>query len=206
MFFAKLRLFILSIFWQLKVFRSFVIKRLPSHTRGYKYYWVKEDGKKYRLSMYDRQRKGGADPLHTNPNKKELVAVISVYNPKSVLEVGCGYGRLLLELKDHFNVSGIDISRDLLDLCDSSLSVSEVDIVSATDEWLDSNNWDVVFCRAVMMYFLNNESDMRMAMKNMESVANKKVIIWEWPHVCDYMKKVYPSDKFEYQPLALKVE
>lgn len=206
--FKKIRLIVLNILWDLPFARPFVLKRLPTYRKGYKNYWVEDGGKEYRLSMYQRQKKDGTLPLLTNPTVDELIKEIDKYKPEKVLEMGCGYGRSLEELKTHFDISGADISKDLLDLCDPTFRVFELDIVDVDPKWLQDHqdSFDVVFCRAVMQYFFDHSADMVKAMKNMELIARKKVICWEWPHVCDYMKKTYPSDKFDYRPIAFRVE
>jgi len=38
-------------------------------------------------------------------------------------------------------------------------------------------------------------------MNNLLLLAPKKIIIWDWPEVCQWMKQFSDSAKFEYHPL-----
>jgi SAM-dependent methyltransferase len=131
------------------------------------------------------------------PSPKELIRTISNHHPESVLDVGCGYGRHLIQIVDHFNAEGCDLSNELLAKVPNGIKVFKADVV------LDSlpRTWDVVYSWCVMMYFSDDE--MHSAMTHMDNAANKKVIIWDWRHVCDRMRELYPSDKFEYHVLPL---
>ena len=201
------RNFTLYILWYIPGFRSFAERRLPTHKRGYRYYWTSDEGKKYRLAMYKRQSKESDTPLVDNPTVEEMRSAIDPYVPKNVLEVGCGYGRILEQLKPFYDIEGCDVSDDLLALAPQGIKTFKLDLVNPDNRWLQSHKgkWDVVFCRAVTMYFKEQPEDMRKAMRTMELLANKKVVVWEWAHVLEAMKP-YKSNKFEFHIMKVWAE
>jgi trans-aconitate methyltransferase len=192
MVYQKMRLRLLSVLSCIPLMRSWAERRLPRHERGYKYYWEDSGSLAYREDMYRRQR-----DMDANPTFDEMRAAIAAYSPSSVLNVGCGYGRELEALAPFFSIEGCDIAEDLLAKARGDLSVFRFDIVEDSTD----RRWDILFCRAVMMYFAEPDI-MRKAMRNMESMAVKRVIVWEWPHVCRFMQETYPSEKFEYHPMS----
>lgn len=179
--YADLRFKILTLLWYTPL-RPWVRKRLPKHTRGYEYYWVSEEGKQYRETCVGRQGKGGTKPLVDDPTIEELREALDQYQAKTVLEAGCGWGRLLEEIAPYYEVSGCDISDDLLEQVPESIPTFKLDLV---DPLPLEKKWDVVFCRAVLMFFIDNPEQMKKAVKTLESLAIKKVIVWDWPHVCE---------------------
>ncbi len=171
-------------------------------TRDYQRAWIKEEGKTYRISVYERQKKNGSQPLVSNPTFEEIRAALQRHSPKLVLEVGCGWGRILSEIKDEFNVEGCDVSEDMLRLCPPGLKVFQLDVLGLDDEYLNANagRWDIIFSRGVMLYFMKPHQ-MKKVIKNLDRLAKKKIIVWEWPEVCDYMKSISSNNKFEYHPI-----
>lgn len=198
--FARIRFAILSALYRIPLTKRFAEQRLPMHRKGYRAYWVSEEGAPYRQSTFQRQHKEGSSPLIANPTYDEIRAVINAHQPNTVFEIGCGWGRILEALADSFEVSGCDVSKDLLKKVPSHINAIQMDIVYPSEEWIESNksSWDVVIAHALFMYFYNQPDDMRRAMKHAEYIARDKVIVWEWPHICEKMKEVYPSPKFEY--------
>ncbi len=198
--YKKARLFIVSILYKIPFTKQYAYRRLPRHHAGYKEYWVHQGGAHYRSATLKRDQDISA--MRRYPSPEELRNRIAVYSPSNVLDVGCGYGKYLEILKPHFSVEGCDVSQELLRNVRSDLqsSVFCLDIVHPPAGWITEHrkHWDVVFSWCVMMYFIDQRAEMMHAMKHMEAIANKKVLVWEWKHVCDYMKSVYPSDKFEY--------
>ncbi|KND50592.1 MAG: hypothetical protein AB202_03865 [Parcubacteria bacterium C7867-007] len=196
---AELRLRILSVLYKLPPFRAYAYKRLPRHRSGYKHYWV--DDKSYTLGT--KQRIAELPAVDKHPTIKELRAAVDKYKPETVLEAGCGYGRLVEQLTPYYKIDGADLAEEFVAQAkENGLSAFQLDLVSPDAVWLEAHakHWDVAYCRAVFMFFIDHEEDTRNAMKTLERITKKKVLIWEWPHVCDYMKKTYPSDMFEYHP------
>ena len=197
---ASLRFAILNFLWHIPGFRAYAEKRLPRHARGYRHYWESAEGKQYRMHMMERQQH-----LDENPSLAEIRAALDAHSPAKVLEVGCGYGRTLAALAPFYTVEGCDIAEDLLALVPKEIPTFRLDIVHPEAVWLEAHRgaWDVIFFRAVTMYFKENPEEMKRAMQTVEALAKKKVLVWEWMHVCDAMQKVYPSEKFEYHPLPV---
>ncbi|MBP7770540.1 MAG: class I SAM-dependent methyltransferase [Candidatus Pacebacteria bacterium] len=187
---------LLALLWYIPFLRPLVRKRLPKHGRGYSHYWTSPEGAAYRLAMYERQK-----DMDKNPSFDEMRTTIAAHKPATVLCAGCGYGREMAALASHFSIEGFDIAQDLLDKAPKNLRVFKHDLLQDRP----AGQWDVVFCRAVLMYFPKSD-EMRSAMQNLETMARTKVIVWEWPHIIADMKAAYPSAKFEYHPLAYRKE
>jgi len=197
--YRKFRLLALSILYTFALTRSWAYKRLPRHRSGYKKHWIDEQGKKQRDTLEERQ---SVTLQRFFPTPAGLRRRIAAYNPQNVLDIGCGYGRLLEEMAKHFNAEGCDVANDLLEKVRPDLreKVFQLDIVNPPPGWITEhrNNWDVSYAWAVFMYFIDDPESMASAMKHTDEITKKKIIIWDWKHVCDYMRSVYPSEKFEY--------
>lgn len=171
--------------------------------RDYLRDWVNIEGYAYRMRTFNRQSKDGEQPLKSNPTVDEIISVLHTYSPDNVLEIGCGWGRIMEGLIDEFKIEGCDVSDDMLGLCPSGLKVFHHDIALENLGFIQANmaKWDVIFTRGLMLYFMEVPTQMNIAMNNMLMMAAKKIIIWEWPDVCDAMRRICPSDKFEYHPI-----
>ena len=179
--------------------------------RDYVRDWVDSRGRDYRLGVFERQRKGGHKPLVSNPTVAEIRQVLAACSPGmkgSILEVGCGWGRLLEELHSDFDISGCDVSDDMLGLADPRLKTFKLDIATENIPFMRANEqrWDVLFTRGVMLYFMEVPVQMAYAMNNMLMLAAKRIIIWEWPEVCAKMRQFSSSPKFEYRPIEHRSE
>ena len=180
----------------------------PSIVRDYRKAWVDPAGYVYRMRAYEKQRKGGEKPLLENPTAEEVRSALQAHAPESVLEVGCGWGRLLEELYQEFKIEGCDISPDMLKLAPPYLSVFEHDIAAENPEYYrqNANRWDILFTRGVMLYIVENPDITLRAMKNMLALTKKNILIWEWPEVCDKMQSILADPKFEYHPIERRDE
>ena len=199
--YRELRFKKLTLLWYTPL-RSWARKRLPRHTRGYEYYWTSEAGKEYRRIIVERQGKHGTKPLIDDPTIPELRAALDRYTPKTVLEAGCGWGRLLEELAPYYAIEGCDVSEELLSQVPEHIPTFILDLVRPKP--ID-RQWDVVFCRAVLMFFIDQPEHMRTAVETLESLARTKVIIWDWPHICEAARP-YASDKVEFRYTKLRDE
>ena len=176
--------------------------------RDYVRDWIRSEGAEYRKYTYERQNVNGKNPLISNPTINEVLEVLKANGARRVLEVGCGWGRLISQLAFHFEVAGCDVSSEMLALCPSGLKVAESDITKLSDSFVMANKkqWDVVFTRGVMLYFMEDAEQMISAMNGLMLLATKKIIIWEWPEVCDAMKQICSSNLFEYHPIEHRAE
>lgn len=170
--------------------------------------WVNPEGIAYRMKVYERQRTGGPQPLVDNPSAEEVRNVLRSHQAKTVLEVGCGWGRLLEQLTGEFDAEGCNVSPDMLKLCPATLKTFFLDIAVDNYSFLGENagRWEVLFTRGVMLYFMETQLQMAYAMNNMLMLASKTILIWEWPEVCDRMRYFSSSSKFEYHPIEHRSE
>ncbi len=141
------------------------------------------------------------------PTPEGLHRQVAAYEPESVLDIGCGYGRFLEDMTKHFNIQGCDVADDLLQQVRPDLrdKVFQLDLVNPPAGWIEEHKdaWDVSYAWAVFMYFIDDKESMERAMRHADQITKKKVIVWDWKHVCDYMRQTYPSDKFEYHHIPL---
>ena len=201
--------------YSLKVFLSSFIPKIrqsllsdPSIVRDYKKAWVDPAGYAYRMRAYEKQKREGEKPLLENPTVEEVRTALVAHSPQKVLEVGCGWGRLLEELYKEFNIDGCDISQDMLKLCPPYLNVFEHDIAAENPEYYsqNGNRWDILFTRGVMLYIVEKPDVTLTTMKNMSMLVRKKILIWEWQEVCEKMQSILPDSKFEYHPIERRDE
>jgi trans-aconitate methyltransferase len=112
----------------------------------------------------------------------------------------------LRDNKLEFILEGCDFADELLeDARKDGLDVFKLDLVEPRQNWVAENreHWDVTYTRAVFMFLIDHPEDTRRAMETLDRITKTKVLIWEWKHVCDYMRSVYPSEKFEYHPTPI---
>ena len=178
--------------------------------RPYQKRWISKEGASFRQDLYARQRKKGSEPLVDNPSVDEIKTCIRKHAPQRVLEVGCGWGRLLEDLVSEFDVYGCDISSDLLSRADKSLKskLLSIDIAEQDPELASmyKGTFDVLFTRGVMQELMDDPDLILQAMKNMEQLANTRTLVWEWPEVCELMQSLHKSDSFEYYPIKHRPE
>jgi SAM-dependent methyltransferase len=165
--------------------------------------WVKREGSLYRRAVYQRQRHGGTRPLGTNPTIEEISAALRAHRANAVLELGCGWGRLLEQLTTMFDAAGCDVSPEMLALCRRGLNVFRLDIASENRAAIREHvgRWDVLFSRGVMQYF-DEPAVLARAMANLLALGPRKILVWEWPEVCDRMRETCDDSTFEYHPIA----
>jgi SAM-dependent methyltransferase len=191
------RRYILGVLYHIPGMRAYAYRRLPRHRSGYKHYYV--DDKNYIATLQRKTESVKSIPYH--PSVNFLKERINAHGATTVLDAGCGYGRLLEQLAPYYQAEGCDVSKELVEqTAAKGLSAFQLDLVEASGEWQEAHKhrWEVSFCRAVFMFFIDHPEDTYRAMKTLDAITAKKVLIWDWEHVCDYMKKTYPSDKFEY--------
>ena len=177
-----------------------------SNMRDYYQAWVSDAGKEYREDFYKRSRFSGTNPLRDNPTVAELCKSISAHNPKSILEIGCGYGRLLHPVTIFFQelagvpVAGCDVSDDMISLCSNDLDVFHWDIYKKRLKEVRYEDgktcFDVAYSRGVFMYFTKEQ--LWTAMKHVSEIVDKAILIYEWEWVCTMMKRTFSQGNFEY--------
>ena len=169
---------------------------------------ISPEGAEYRKKTYELPTAGGSEMLVNNPSIDEVRAALRANHASTVLEVGCGWGGVISQLADEFEVAGCDVSRDMLSLCPRDLAVHPCDITQHCDGFVMQNimKWDVVFTRRVMLQITEHPLRMCYAMNSLMLMANKRIIIWERPEVCERMRHFSSSFKFEYHHIEHRSE
>ena len=112
------------------------------------------------------------------------------------LDIGCGYGRIALEIikrKNKTFVYGVDISKVFVDLFNKSLKKKGRAVVgSLTNLPFEDNKFDYVVCIVTMMY-LESIEDQKKAISEMLRVVKKegKVILIEPNKTGDNIIKLF---------------
>lgn len=120
-----------------------------------------------------------------HPHRQVLSRLIGAFEPfESVLEVGCSVGTNLAvlrsvwpELKD-LNLAGIDVNEGVIATAKEHLPAVEYKVGSVLDIPFDDNSFDVVLSDAMLMYV--DQKDIKKAMKEMDRVAKKGILLCEW--------------------------
>lgn len=172
----------------------------------YKKLWVDPEGLDYRMKAFNRQKTDGTKPLIDNPTFDEIKRTILRYEPRSVLEIGCGWGRILEQLKDEpYELWGCDVSQDMLDHVPGGLKVFPMDIASSSLNGF--TRWDVTFSRGVLHYLLDDPQLIDLAVSNIEMFTLVKCIVWERAHVCDAIARLTKHvDLFDFKPVEIREE
>ncbi len=115
------------------------------------------------------------------PDLKPFLA--EVKSSSTVLDVGCGNGRLLLGLPEKVKYTGIDFSTTLLEKAienHPSARFIETDITTP-DVWKDLPQFDFIFCIAVI-HHLDNRRNQLFVLKQIKKhlKPNGKCLITAW--------------------------
>lgn len=156
------------------------------------------------MPLSDQQNRSKLKPLTLKPSVEDVKAALRVHKPASVLEVGCGSGKLLSGLANEFNVEGCTKSSDMLRQCEPGLKVFQYDIAAAAGdfEYKNVSRWDILLTRGAMMDLIETPLQTAYAMNNMLLLARTKILVWERPEVCWWMQQFSDSPKFEYHPVT----
>ena len=188
--------------------RRLIGKPLPpppiDEHRDYQRTWVDPAGKAYRMAVYERQHANGTKPLHSNPQPEEIAAILRREGVRRVLEIGCGWGRLATALASEFDVSGCDVSDDMLRLCPPELRAFHLDVAVENADFVRTNTgaWDALFTRGVMLYIVSDPTRLACALRTMLTLARGNVHCWEWPEVCDQLRRACTDPRLVLHPMA----
>lgn len=133
-------------------------------------------------------------PLH--PNHLLLYETILQLHPSTVLEVGCGGGDHLCNLKilqPKLTLFGEDLSSKQIELLykrhpDLDATIKQHNIISSS--LLDWPPIDIVFTQAVIMH-IRTEKNHLIALSNLFKMATKQVILMENWHNHDFIKDIH---------------
>lgn len=148
-------------------------------------------------------------PLH--PNCRLLYETILQLDPKSILELGCGGGDNLANLKmlnENINSYGLDISADQISLLYKRHTrlnswISIVDAKQKFPNYISSVN--LAFTQAVIMHIHNNDGHL-MALQNLFDTAKNYVVLmenWKSHNFVHDIKNLYEEGKIKWSNLYL---
>lgn len=137
-------------------------------------YWA-ERGRTYE----DEARERGWWDAEDRP----LIDLIGDLKPKTILEIGCGYGRVGAAIQRHFpNIAytGIDISPDLIEASKRRLPNAEL-IVADAATWKSDRSWDLVIAANTLGHI--RPEDLPGVWAKMERWAKRDIIHIDWNEV-----------------------
>lgn len=141
-------------------------------------YWKKR-GPDYQKELEEKSK---ALKLRLEQQEKIIKKLISKFEPKSILEIGCGSGRFtrILSTSTKFEkYLAIDISQEQIDNSKKYINNKKIDFQCIKIQDLDINKkFDLVFSSEVLMHI--NFNDINSVIKKMVSHANKKIITVDW--------------------------
>lgn len=109
----------------------------------------------------------------TNKEKKRIDSIINLIpdNCDSLLEVGCGDGRILNQIKDNYKtIYGIDISKEAIKNVEVPTKLADASELPFPD-----NSFDIVLCCEVLEHI--PYETYQKSLKELERVAKKYIII-----------------------------
>lgn len=150
------------------------------------------------LGAFERQSESGHKPLRNNPTIDQVHDAVEACEPESVLEIGCGWGRLTAPLNRRMGgrVEGCDYLPEMLERCDGSFRAFRWDCLANVP--LLSRTWDVTFTRGLFLYFVGDDV-VEVAMRNVLAVTARKAIFWEWPETIRVMATTLRDPRIEYR-------
>ena len=143
--------------------------------------------------------------LPLNDNHKVLYETIYALKPNSVLEVGCGCGDHLANIKKilpQVELNGLDLSQNQLDFLfyrhselknKANLSIQDITIPN-----LKINKVDLVYTQAVLMH-IQRYSPYLSALRNIFDIADKFVVLmenWSRHNFVEDIKEVAKESEF----------
>ena len=141
-------------------------------------YWKKR-GPDYQRELEEKSR---SLKLRLEQQEKIIKKLILKFEPKSILEIGCGSGRFTRVLSESTKFEkylAIDISQEQIDNSKKYLNNKKIDFQCTKIQDLDINEkFDLVFSSEVLMHI--NFNDINSVIKKMVLHANKKIITVDW--------------------------
>ncbi len=134
-----------------------VLRRTLGRWPTWKRQWVYADPRRYWTLRggddYFREQEGQSARSH----RAEWIADrLAAYEPRSILEVGCGYGKLLREIRNRLDVPlvGIDFSPTQLQQAHRYLGGDQIGLFLGSGECLPfpDNSFDMVVTSAVILH------------------------------------------------------
>ena len=112
-----------------------------------------------------------------------LIDLIGELKPSTILEIGCGYGRVGAAIQRHFpdvEYTGIDISADLIEASRRRLPKAEL-IVADIATWDADRQWDLVLAANTLGHI--RPEDLAAVWAKMQKWARRDIIHIDWNEV-----------------------
>lgn len=154
-------------------------------------YWnerAKRSGKSLKTVM-KRSLPNILNRYYDRQQKKLISKIIGDHN--LILEVGCGYGRLLRSLEDSNQCIGVDFSKEMLVHAKNNVKSSLV-LAQGNKLPFMKNSFDRVLCVAVLLHILNFE-DIKEVLDEMNYVLKEGgiLVIGEMGLVTYVVQKIF---------------
>jgi trans-aconitate methyltransferase len=137
-------------------------------------YWG-ERGKYYEAEAIERG--------WVNVENEPLFRLLDTLEFSSVLEVGCGFGRVGAALKRHYPhiaYTGLDVSVDLIMAAQKRIGDGQF-IATDVATWDTDEKWDLVVAVSVLGHIL--PADIEVVIAKMRKWANNDVVAIDWDEV-----------------------
>jgi len=116
-----------------------------------------------------------------------IVKVLKRHKIKSVLEIGCGTGMYLLPLQKHFNIEGLDHSKEMLAKVQGKIKLHHKDMTN-----FKLKKFDAILCLNSTLILLPNFKQIKKTLKNCYGHLNDDgIFILDLPN---HTKKIKESD------------
>lgn len=112
--------------------------------------------------------------------ERVLLPILAALDFRSVLDVGCGYGRLaekLAAIRPEMAYTGIDVSPDLLGRAKARHPAGEY-IESSIADFSTRRKWDLVLCVQVLMHI--PPSDVQAVTDKLLRASRRYVVTCDW--------------------------
>lgn len=154
-----------------------------------------KNGTELSASQYDEQWSRLSDFVRHNPgarHRRRLIAEAVALLPEpvhSILDVGCGLGELIIELKRHHptvRVTGLDISKVAIDACRAAFPEEIFHVANINEDALESS-FDLIVCSEVTEHL----AEPRHALANMRKMTRPGgFLILTTPH-----GRIHPTER-----------
>ena len=159
---------------------STIFPGIAKSTNWYRRYWKKRSNINWKEAFFN--------PEH--PHRKLIVEALKQFQFKSVLEVGCGAGANLYNIKQNFphsDVGGIDWNEDAIKAAKEMLpKASVLQVGEATDIYISDKGADILLSDMCLIYL--DKKNFRKALKEAKRVARNGVVFCEFHHPSWFMR------------------
>lgn len=123
----------------------------------------------------------------SSEHRQTIVDFLKEINPESVLEMGCGYGENLYNIKKAFpkaKVVGFDINKEKITEGMNKIRREEIDIEMFVGDIFTTEfpkkSFDVVLTDAVLLMIDMTEEQIKNVIQKIIKTAKKMIILVEW--------------------------